>query len=307
MREGAASFPLVLRRRHIGLAFGAAPSARRGVGSDVAGSRPYRAGDAMRAIDWASSARLSAARDEDAFVVRERFADESPRVVVLSDRRPAMALCPPGLPWLSKASAIRVASVLIAASAMNHRGAVGSLDHGDGAEHPAWLAPTTSGLWRFEERCESAGFQAPADAVEQGLTHLCSLRSSLPAGSFVFVLSDFLCQTSAEAWLRAVDRRWDVVPVVIQDPVWEASFPDVGGVLVPFVDAGSGRVQRVRMGRREARRLRAAHEHRYASLIDALTAFGTDPVLVSSADPDEILTAFLAWAGARVTERRGAA
>ena len=95
------------------------------------------------------------------------------------------------------------------------------------------------------------------------------------------------------AWLRAVDRRWDVVPVVIQDPVWESSFPDVGGVLVPFVDAGSGGVRRVRMGRREARRLRAAHEERHAALIDTLTAYGTDPVVVSSADPDAILTAFL--------------
>ena len=307
MSGGAASFPLVLRRRHIGLAFGAAPSARRGVGSDVAGSRPYRAGDAMRAIDWASSARLSSARDEDAFVVRERFADESPRVVVLSDRRPAMALCPPDLPWLRKASALRVAALLIAASATQHRGAVGSLDHGDGAEHPVWLAPTTSGLWRFEERYESAGFRAPPDAVEQALLHLGLLRSSLPAGSFVFVLSDFLLETSAEAWLRAVDRRWDVVPVVIQDPVWEASFPDVGGVLVPFVDAGSGGVRRVRMGRREARRMRVAHEDRHAALIDTLTAYGTDPVVVSSADPDAILTAFLAWADARVIERRGAA
>ena len=52
----------------------------------------------MRGIDWAASARLSAARSEDAFIVRERFADESPRVVIVADRRPAMALCPPGLP-----------------------------------------------------------------------------------------------------------------------------------------------------------------------------------------------------------------
>ena len=307
MSAAAASFPLVLRRRHVGLAFGASPSFRRGPGSDVAGSRPYRRGDAMRGIDWAASARLSAARSEDAFIVRERFADESPRVVIVADRRPAMALCPPGLPWLRKASAMRAASVLIAASAIQQRGAVGSLDHGDGAEHPAWLTPTASGLWRIEERCDSAGFRAPAEAVDQALSHLCTLWSAVPAGSFVFVLSDFLSGTSAETWLRAVDRRWDVVPVVIQDPVWEASFPDVGGVLVPFVDAGSGDLRRVRMGRREARQLRASHEQRHASLIDALTAYGTDPVVVSSADPEAILTAFLDWAGARVTERRGAA
>jgi len=158
-----------------------------------------------------------------------------------------------------------------------------------------------------EERAATGSFAAPPDAIDRSLTYLGTLRSSLPVGSFVFVLSDFLSGTSAETWLRAVDRRWDVVPVVIQDPVWEASFPDVGGVLVPFVDAGSGDLRRVRMGRREARQLRAAHEQRHASLIDTLTAYGTDPVVVSSADPEAILTAFLDWAGARVTERRGAA
>jgi hypothetical protein len=258
----------------------------------------------MRAIDWASSARLSAARDEDAFVVRERFADESPRVVVLSDRRPAMALCPPDLPWLRKASAMQVAALLIAASATRNRGAVGSLDHGDGAEEPVWLAPTTSSLWRFEARCDTAGFRAPLDAVERALSHLGTLGNALPAGSFVFVLSDFLLEPSSTVWLQAVGRRWDVVPVVIQDPIWEASFPDIGGVMVSFADAGSGVVRRVRMRRREARRLRVAHEERHAALIDRLIAFGTDPVVVTSADPDAILTAFLAWADARITDRR---
>ena len=29
---------------------------------------------------------------------------------------------------------------------------------------------------------------------------------------------------------------WDVVPVVVQDPVWERSFPDVGGVTLPLAD-----------------------------------------------------------------------
>ena len=304
MSAAAASFPLVLRRRHVGLAFGASPSFRRGPGSDVAGSRPYRRGDAMRGIDWAASARLSAARSEDAFIVRERFADESPRVVIVADRRPAMALCPPGLPWLRKASAMRAASVLIAASAIQQRGAVGSLDHGDGAEHPAWLTPTASGLWRIEERCDSAGFQAPSEAVDQALSHLCTLWSAVPAGSFVFVLSDFLSGTSAETWLRAVDRRWDVVPVVIQDPVWEASFPEIGGVVVTFVDAASGAVRRVRMRRGEARRLRAAHEARHDALVRGFIDLGLEPVVLTSSDPDTILAAFLSWADARLLDRR---
>ena len=48
------TFPLEPRRRLIGLSFGGMRSVRRGTGSDVAGSRPYRPGDDMDAIDAAS-------------------------------------------------------------------------------------------------------------------------------------------------------------------------------------------------------------------------------------------------------------
>ena len=71
----AAVFPLVPRRRVIGLAFGGVRSARRGIGSDVASTRPYQPGDDLAWMDWAASAKLSAARGEDEFIVRERFAD----------------------------------------------------------------------------------------------------------------------------------------------------------------------------------------------------------------------------------------
>ena len=57
-----ATFPLIPRRRVLGLAFGGLHSARRGAGSDVAASRPYRPGDDVGKIDWPASARLSLAR-----------------------------------------------------------------------------------------------------------------------------------------------------------------------------------------------------------------------------------------------------
>ena len=304
MTAAAATFPLVLRRRHAGLAFGASPSFRRGPGTDVAGSRAYRAGDAMRSIDWAASARLSAARSEDAFVVRERFADESPRVVVVADRRPAMALCPAGLPWLRKPVALRHAATLIAASTARSRGAIGSLDFGDGVDEPAWLSPRTSGVWQFDDRFEAACFDGPADSVARSLTYLTLLRSALPAGSFVFVLSDFLADGDPDPWLEAVGRRWDVIPVVIQDPLWEASFPDVSGVVIPFVDAATGTIRRVRLRRGDAHRLREEHEERRAVMVERFTALGLDPVAVSSDDADAVLLAFLAWADMRLVDRR---
>ena len=82
-------FPLVPRWRLTGLPFGEQPSVRRGPGSDVAGSRAYVPGDPVSSIDWYATARLSAARGREEFVVREHFEDEAPRVVVVS-RPPAV-------------------------------------------------------------------------------------------------------------------------------------------------------------------------------------------------------------------------
>ena len=62
------TFPLVPRRRPVGSAFGRLRAARRGIGSSVATTRPYRPGDDPGAIDWKLSARLSSIRGDTAFI-----------------------------------------------------------------------------------------------------------------------------------------------------------------------------------------------------------------------------------------------
>ena len=84
------TFPLVPRRRLVGLPFGDLPSRRRGHGSDVIGTRPYEIGDPVSTIDWFASARLSAATGRDEFIVRDHASDEAPRVALVCDRRPAI-------------------------------------------------------------------------------------------------------------------------------------------------------------------------------------------------------------------------
>ena len=86
------TFPLVPSRRFLGASFGGYPSARRGSGSDVAGSRRYEPGDDIGSIDWRSTAKISSATNSATFVVREFFQDESPEVLVVLDRRPSMGL-----------------------------------------------------------------------------------------------------------------------------------------------------------------------------------------------------------------------
>ncbi|MGH3134305.1 MAG: DUF58 domain-containing protein [Gaiellaceae bacterium] len=287
----------------IGISFGTMRSLRRGTGSDIAGSRPYRPGDNFDTIDWAATARLSTARGSDEFVVRERFAEESPRVVVVADRRPAMSCFAAPLPWLDKPLAMRNLFELILASAAGAGGFVGYLDHADG--HPFWRPPQLERklLKLRNERLESPDFRAPADWLERSLAHLAEHRRSVTAGTFVFVLSDFIPQPSTEVWFTALEQRWDVIPVVIQDPTWEQSFPDVRGIVVPLRDPDSGRAVPVRLTEKEIRARRESNEARVARLVDDFRALDLDPILVSSSEPAELLTSFLAWTEVRRTRR----
>jgi hypothetical protein len=296
------SFPLVPRRRLIGLAFGSAHSAKRGKGSDVASSRPYQRGDDIDAIDWAASAKLSAAHGTDEFIVRERYAEEAPRVVVVCDRRPAMQLYPDGYPWLSKPQVMIEAGTMIADSTAKARGLIGYLDYASGGNNngagpPFWRPPHgQTDFWRVKEsHLLWPLFLAPEDNLELAFAFLAPLRRALPAGTFVFILSDFLNMPSPETWSLVLELPWELVPVVIQDPVWEQSFPDVSSVVVPLLEPGSGHVRLVRLSRREARDRRAANEERARETVAAFNRLGLEPIVLTTADRDAIYSSFLEW------------
>jgi uncharacterized protein (DUF58 family) len=272
---------------------------RRGPGSDVASSRPYEPGDNVDRIDWAASARLSLARGTEEFVVREHFAEEAPRVVVLSDRRPSMSIFPQDLPWLHKADAARQAAKVIADSAVAARGLLGYFDEADGDAY--WHPPRSQ--HELGELDRERPFRAAPDTLERGLRHLVQQRRDLPAGTFVFLVSDFLVEPSRDDWLRALERRWEIVPVVVRDPAWEQSFPDVGGAVVPLADPASGRVSLVRIPAKEVARLRDENQRRYRDLVWRLRAMDMDPVLLSSHEPREVALAFLTWADQRLFTR----
>ncbi|HJQ83516.1 MAG TPA: DUF58 domain-containing protein [Candidatus Binatia bacterium] len=292
-------FPLIPRRRVIGLAFGGVRSARRGTGSDVAGSREYRPGDDVAWIDWASSARLSAARNDDEFIVRELFADEAPRVVVLADRRPSMGIRASELRRLDKPQALLAVIDLIGASAHAARSLTGYVDHADGDVY--WRPPRSERV--AEPGAFERQFRAPVDAVSRGLEHLGRHRRDLPTQAFVFVVSDFIVPPDERVWQRALEHRWEIVPVILQDPVWERTFPDVGGITVSYADPATGGVVPIYLTHAEADRQRDANEARHEALIRVFRSLGTEPVVVGSHDPEDVLAAFLRWADLRVMAR----
>jgi hypothetical protein len=246
-------------------------------------------------MDWAASARLSAARGTDEFIVRERFADEAPRVVVLVDRRASMSIEASPLRRLDKPRAILTALDLIGQSSVAARSLTGYLDYADG--DPYWRAPRSEA--RAELGVDERSFGAPDDNVSRGLEFLAQHRRDLPTQAFVFVLSDFLTPPDLRVWQGALEHRWELVPVVIQDAVWERSFPDVGGITIPYADPRSGRVYPVYVTEKDAKHLRVEHEARWDGLVRDFRSLGCEPVAVHSSDLGETLGAFLRWADLR--------
>jgi uncharacterized protein (DUF58 family) len=284
---GSRPFPLVPRRRFLGVQFGHRRSSRRGIGDEVAGTRPYRPGDLIAHIHWAASAKLSEARGTDEFVVREFFAEQAPRVALVHDRRPGMAIHAPPSPWLDKRAAAETAGRLIEASAAAEQGEVLSVD--GALRHPV----------RRGREDVGGSYDAPETSFTAALDALVRESRVLPTGSFVFVVSDFLVPVPARLWLRLRALRWDVVPVIVQDPVWEQTFPSVGGVVLPVADPTSGQVQDIWVSAREARDRARANEVRFDELLSRFRRLGFDPVVLDTSDPREIGDRFRAWADRR--------
>jgi uncharacterized protein (DUF58 family) len=283
----------VPRRRFAGEQFGRRRSSRRGDGDEIVGTRPYRPGDRIARIHWGASARLSAARGTDEFLVREYFAEQAPRVAVVRDAGPTLAINAPPSPWLDKHTAVeRVVGLIAASAAVEH----GDLVYADGIR-PARL------LRALDSRSSARALDVRVDSADASLagavTSLTRDAATLPPGSFVFVVSDFLSPVPARLWVRLRSLGWDVTPVIVQDPVWEQTFPAAGGVVLPIVDAVTGRPRDVWLTTREARDRSRANERRLEGLLTRFRRLGFDPVLVESTDPDAVRRPFVGWAERR--------
>jgi uncharacterized protein (DUF58 family) len=298
-------FPLIPSRRGHALDVAGSPSRRRGTGNEIASSRPYRRGDAIRLVDWAASARLSTARGSDEFIVRDHFADDAVRVVVVADRSPSMALFPEWLPWLHKPAAVHEALRMIIASGAAVNALIGSAAVGGSAARSTIL-PLRRGRahWRaIEQHLSNWTAAGPPASLDLALGSLARTGRSVPAGTFVFVLSDFLPLPSRDVLTDALAAGWDVVPVVFQDPTWERSFPDVSGVTLPLADPDGGTLSLVRLSRGEAIARRELNESRAHDTDEALRELELDPVRITSSDPGAVHAAFLAWADGRLNRR----
>jgi uncharacterized protein (DUF58 family) len=302
------AFPLVPRHRKTGVNFGTQRSRRRGQGAELAGIRPYVPGDRLPWIDWYASARESLVKDDDIFLVRQFYAETAPRVIIVVDRRPSMALYEPGLPWLSKPAVVRETTSAILMAARAARAYVGYLDFSGRASAGAtahWISPHRQSSAPILRRLDH-GYEAPANSLELAVDFLLGLRSDVPDGAFVFVVSDFLHPCPRHVWSRAYARGWDLVPVIVQDPTWEQSFPPIQGLVVPVTDPQSGESALCRLTASETRARQAANAERLGNLTASFRSLGFDPVVLGTSDPVAIDTAFINWAARRRISRRRA-
>jgi hypothetical protein len=104
--------------------------------------------------------------------------------VLVRDCRPSLALLSSWSPWLCAPNACATVGRLLAASA--RRG-----------------------------RC---AFREADDQLVHALEALAIGR--LGRGSFAFLVSDFLALPPEDIWREALERGWDIVPVVLEAPVW---------------------------------------------------------------------------------------
>ncbi len=276
--------------RIIGSLFGNSPSRRRGQSDDVVSGRPYQVGDDVRRIDWATSARLSALRGEDHFIVRESYGEEAPIVCFTVDRSASMALYPSEYPWLHKPEAVRQMAEIVALSASHYHCPLAFLDA------DSWRAPSTAtGLEQLVELVDARGYDGSGDTIDSLFGALRSVEHLLPGGTFVFCCSDFMEPPSRQALAMIVDAEWTLVPVIVQDPLWEQSYPEAAGEVALPVSDETGRFRLLRQSRADVRERRAANEARLRSLEELFGGHGFPPIVVSDLGPDALGDALRRW------------
>jgi uncharacterized protein (DUF58 family) len=276
--------------RIIGSLFGTAPSRRRGTSDDVVSGRPYQPGDDVRRIDWATSARLSALRGEDHFIVRESYGEEAPIVCFTLDRSPSMALYPREYPWLHKPDAVRLFAEVVALSAGHYHCPLAFLDA------DSWRAPATTTDWDELARLLDEGEYGREEETSDSLFgRLRAVEHMLPGGTFIFCCSDFLEVPSQRALAMIVDSEWELVPVVVQDPLWEQSYPEAAGEVALPVSDEAGRFRLLRQSRAEVSDRRRANEARLRRLEELFTGYGFPPIVLSGAGPDALGEALRSW------------
>ncbi|MGZ4617499.1 MAG: DUF58 domain-containing protein [Frankiaceae bacterium] len=277
---------LTVTRRLDGLLLGEHLGLLPGLGSEKAESREYRAGDDVRRMDWAVTARTTVPH------VHDLVADRELETWVLADLSASMEF---GTAASEKRDLVLAASAAVGFLTARPGNRIGALllTGGGLAGNRVVHVPARPGrdavrtLLRHIAAVPRAALDAPARGRAAGppLEHppaaavlgpvtlgggLQQLRRPPRRRGLVAVISDFL-GTPAEEWerpLRALAGRHEVLAIEVLDPR-ELELPDVG--LLRLVDPESGRLLDVSTRSRTLRsRYAAAAAEQRAGIAAAL-------------------------------------
>jgi hypothetical protein len=93
--------------------------------------------------------------------------------------------------------------------------------------------------------------------------------------------------------------------VIVQDPVWEQSFPQIDGVVITVGDARGASSRYVRLEAHEVEERRRFNSDRLEVLQRNFVRLGLDPVLISDDADRAVHAALLEWAQTRLGAGRG--
>ena len=197
------TFPLVPRWRPVGSAFGRLRAARRGSAPSVAGTRPYRPGDDLEPdrLEALGEALLAAGRPTSSSArtspTRRRGSSS------VADRSPSMGALPGRSALAEQAGRARRPSGRLVSTRRRVSWAwpaTWTPRHGD----RAGSRPRSARVRRGRDAPGRGRVRRGAGASRRRSSTLARSRRSLPAGTFVFVCSDFLAPPPPEVWLRAL-------------------------------------------------------------------------------------------------------
>ena len=246
---------------------------------------------------------------------REFFADTAPRVVVVVDRRPRMGLYGRRFPWLDKAAAADAARPSRSPrSAVAERGDLAYVDQ-RAERAPAGCPPRPPPHGPRAPRARAASTRRSRRGRRDRSTRCLApplAHASLLPGRHVRLRRLGLPRRRRRPciWRTLRALRWDVTPVIVQDPTWEQSLPRRRRLL------GAGRaiptratVGDVWISAREARARAQENEERLRRPSSrASRRLGFDPVVRRlERRRGEIHEVFARWAVRRARLRRSSA
>lgn len=267
------------RQRLDGLRLGQHPSWLRGAGLDLADLREYQAGDDVRHLDWASSARLQQPH------VRIFHEDRDVSAWFVLDASPSSQFGSTGRSQHD--TAVGHAGILarLLLRQGNRVGAIVQSQAGHMQVLPAMGGKTQ--WWRLTHLLGTPLPSQPATSRPAQITDLGAMLHEA-AGvirhrSAVFVLSDFISQAGWGEALARLAHRHDVLAVRLFDPM-QYHLPDVG--LVPMRDPETGEHLWVNTSDRALRKRHAELVAQQDAVRNAQFALAGVDVLELSTDED---------------------